>query len=159
MRNDKLIIEGREVDIHYCKNNMETSRNVESGILHRMDEEEKSTNTEVRQQYVNTSIPSTSQADVSNSPEECSSEEKRGSVGEPRHRRVSTEFNVTNLASQEHVRSRSNSRNLTGNTRGRTIETQPRLTLPNSNSLDRNTTNRGAEGNFYNLRNWMTKSQ
>ena len=31
LRYDKLFIEGREVDLHYCKNNMESSRNVELG--------------------------------------------------------------------------------------------------------------------------------
>ena len=84
LRYDKLIIEGREVDIHYCKNNIEISRNVESGVQDTMDEEEKSKNTEVGQQNVNFNRPSTSHADVSNSPGKRSSEEKRGSVGEPR---------------------------------------------------------------------------
>ena len=156
---DKLLIERTEVDLHYCKNNMEISRNVELGDRGRVDEEEKSKNTEVGQQNVNNSRPSTSQADLSNLRGECNNEKKRGSVGESRQRRISTEFNATSHASQEHARSRSNSSDLPGSPRGMTVDTQPRLTFSNSNRQDRSTTNRGAEGNFHNLRSWMTKSQ
>ena len=159
LRYDKLLIEGREVGLHYCKNNMENIRNVELGDQGRVVEEEKSKNTEVGHQNASYCRPTTRQVDVSNLPEECDKEKEHGRDGATSLHRVSTESNTRSHASQEHARSRSNSRDLPGSPRGVTIDTQPRRTFPNPNRQYGSTINRGAEGNFYNLRNWLTKSQ
>ena len=127
---------------------------MEFGDQGRVVEEEKSKNTEVGHQNASYSRPTASQVDVSNLPEERNIEEERGREGAISRRRVSTESNARSHESQEHAKSRSNSRDLLGSPRGMKIDTQPRLTFPNSNRQDISTINRGPEGNFYNLRNW-----
>ena len=128
---------------------MESSRNVERGDQGRAVEEEKSKNMVVGHQNASYSRPTDNQADVNNLPDECNSEEERRREGAISQRRISIECNIPSHESQEYVGSRSNSRNLPGNPRGMTIDTQPRPTFPNSNRQDRGTINRGAEGNFY----------
>ena len=61
-----MVIEGREEDFHFCKNNMGSGRNVEQGEQNRVAEEEKSMNTEVCQQNASYCRSTTRQVDVSN---------------------------------------------------------------------------------------------
>ena len=114
MRYDKLLIERREVDLHYCKNNMENIRNVELGDQARVLEEEKSKNMEVGHQNASYCRPTTSQVDVGNLLEECNNEKELGRDGATSPCRVSTENSARSHASQENAISRSNSRDLLG---------------------------------------------
>ena len=62
------------------------------------------------------------------------------------------------LASERH-RSRSSSGGSAGSVRGRQMVNQSDILVTGGASQNINMRNKGAEFNFYNLRNWVTKSQ
>ena len=84
LREDKLVIEGKEVDIHYCKNNSKTRQNEEEENTGREKEEGNLTNAEVVQQQFSTSNPVDRHADVSNLTRECRNTEIRGNGSDRR---------------------------------------------------------------------------
>ena len=164
MRGDKLIVEGRELDLNFCIRNLGEHRREDPGEQPGRERGELSTqaetgqcnNIERRSTHAGGDVSGRIlQVSAGSSNTRTSREREQGS----QERQVIKERTDRLLLTRERQRSRSNSGGKAGSCRGRQLDNQSDFFITGGASQNRIMRNKGAEPNFYNLRNWVTRTQ
>ena len=164
LRGDKLIVEGKEWDLNFCKRNWGEHRREDPAEQPGREKGELSTLAETGQWNNIESRSTHAGGDVSGrilqvsagstNTRKCREREQRS-----QERHVIKERTDRRLLTRERQRSRSNSGGNAGSCRGRQLDSQSEFLGTEGASQNRITRNKGAEFNFYNLRNWVTRTQ